>query len=68
MKLVVNGKEREERNVEKLSDLLARLGIGEEAAGVAVALNDRVVPRGKWRETPLAEGDRVEIITAVQGG
>ncbi|MFE9337484.1 sulfur carrier protein ThiS [Streptomyces sp. NPDC007063] len=37
-------------------------------SGVAAALNEDVVPRGRWADTPLGEGDRVEILTAVQGG
>lgn len=36
--------------------------------GVAAALNDQVVPRGAWATTTLHDGDRVEIVTAVQGG
>ncbi|GAB1817351.1 sulfur carrier protein ThiS [Herbidospora sp. RD11066] len=39
-----------------------------QAAGIAVAVNDEVVSRGAWDATPLAEGDRVEVLTAVQGG
>ncbi|MEL7975618.1 sulfur carrier protein ThiS [Isoptericola sp. F-RaC21] len=38
------------------------------AAGIAVAVNDAVVPRGLWAGTRIAPGDRVEIVTAVQGG
>ncbi|MEV7339625.1 sulfur carrier protein ThiS [Streptomyces sp. NPDC093544] len=37
-------------------------------SGVAAALNETVVPRGQWSSTSLAEGDRVEVLTAVQGG
>ncbi|MFG3408815.1 sulfur carrier protein ThiS [Streptomyces sp. NPDC048142] len=37
-------------------------------SGVAVAVNESVVPRGRWAATPLGEGDRVEVLTAVQGG
>ncbi|AXK32625.1 sulfur carrier protein ThiS [Streptomyces armeniacus] len=37
-------------------------------SGVAAALNEAVVPRGQWPRTTLADGDRVEILTAVQGG
>ena len=37
-------------------------------SGVAVALNGTVVPRAQWSATPLADGDRVEVLTAVQGG
>ncbi|MFE9257863.1 sulfur carrier protein ThiS [Streptomyces sp. NPDC006879] len=37
-------------------------------SGVAAAVNETVVPRGRWATTRLGEGDRVEILTAVQGG
>ncbi|MFF5204697.1 sulfur carrier protein ThiS [Streptosporangium sp. NPDC000396] len=40
----------------------------ETRSGVAVAVNDEVVSRGAWDSTPLAEADRVEVLTAVQGG
>jgi sulfur carrier protein len=36
--------------------------------GVAVARNSEVVPRSQWYATALAEGDDVELVTAVQGG
>ena len=38
------------------------------ARGVAVAVNDEIVRQAAWAETPLAPGDRVEIVTAKQGG
>ncbi|GAA2287450.1 sulfur carrier protein ThiS [Streptomyces kunmingensis] len=37
-------------------------------SGVAAALNETVVPRTQWAATALREGDRVEVLTAVQGG
>ncbi|MEV0993742.1 sulfur carrier protein ThiS [Nonomuraea sp. NPDC050202] len=36
--------------------------------GVAVAVNDEVVTRGAWETTALRDRDRVEVLTAVQGG
>jgi sulfur carrier protein len=36
--------------------------------GVAVARNSEVVPRSQWAATPLAYGDELELVTAVQGG
>ena len=36
--------------------------------GVAVARNAEVVPRSQWHGTALADGDAVELVTAVQGG
>ncbi|MFR9791647.1 sulfur carrier protein ThiS [Streptomyces sp. MB22_4] len=37
-------------------------------SGVAAAVNETVVPRAQWAGTALVEGDRVEVLTAVQGG
>jgi sulfur carrier protein len=39
-----------------------------DARGRAVAVNGAVVPRDRHETTRLADGDRVEIVTAVQGG
>jgi sulfur carrier protein len=43
-------------------------GLTAHPSGVAVALNDSVVPRAEWPRTALDDGDRVEVLTAVQGG
>jgi thiamine biosynthesis protein ThiS len=36
--------------------------------GIAVAVNGEVVPRSAWAGHALRDGDRVEILTAAQGG
>jgi sulfur carrier protein len=36
--------------------------------GIAVAVNRQLVPRSTWPATPVAAGDRVEILTASSGG
>ena len=36
--------------------------------GIAVARNSEVVPRSQWAATALADGDELELVTAVQGG
>lgn len=38
------------------------------ASGIAVAVNGQVVRRAAWDSTRLADGDQVEVLTAVQGG
>ncbi|CAM5418330.1 Thiamine biosynthesis protein ThiS OS=Streptomyces fumanus OX=67302 GN=GCM10018772_68110 PE=4 SV=1 [Streptomyces fumanus] len=48
-------------------DALVRT-LTEAPSGVAAALNETVVPRARWSSTALADGDRVEVLTAVQGG
>ena len=63
----LNGKPHESPH-ERLVDLLAERGIAPDAPGVAVALNGTVVPRSRWAETALADGDDVEIVKFMQGG
>ncbi len=36
--------------------------------GFAIALNGAVVRRDAWASTALRDGDRIEIIRAMQGG
>ncbi len=48
--------------------LVARLTKTGAGRGIAVALNGEVVPRSAWDATGLRPGDRVEVLTAAQGG
>ena len=66
--LSVNGSAREAPDGTALDTLLRLLGRDPDTPGVAVAVGDRVVRRADWPETVLADGDRVEVITASQGG
>lgn len=50
-----------------VAELLERLDITQRR-GVAIAVNNSVVPRSQWDDHALEEGDAVEIIRATQGG
>ncbi|MFD3323895.1 sulfur carrier protein ThiS [Streptomyces sp. NPDC058611] len=66
MTISVNGEPREVAAGTTLDAVVAILTAAP--SGVAAALNETVVPRGQWTATPVGDGDRVEILTAVQGG
>ncbi|AZM62763.1 MULTISPECIES: sulfur carrier protein ThiS [unclassified Streptomyces] len=66
MNISVNGERREVAPGTALDTVVTTLTAAP--SGVAAALNETVVPRAQWPTTPLAEGDRVEVLTAVQGG
>jgi sulfur carrier protein len=66
MRVTVNGDDRDLTGRVTVADAVAELTSLHR--GVAVALNGEVVPRGRWAETPLSDGDRVEVLTAAQGG
>ena len=56
----VNG-EREPLAVSTIAELLRGRDIEPNNKGVAVALNGKVLPRRAWADTPLDDGDSVEI-------
>ncbi|GAA2406909.1 sulfur carrier protein ThiS [Actinomadura vinacea] len=68
--VVVNGEPCELPAGTSVADAVARVTgrSGPAASGVAAALNDEVVRRSEWTATTLAEADRLEVLTAVQGG
>lgn len=53
---------------ELVARLLPEVVVDGAPRGVAVAVDDAVVPRGAWERTEIRPGMRVEIVTAVQGG
>lgn len=66
MRLSVNGETRTVPDPASLADLVSTLT--DRTTGIAVAVNGDVVPRTRWPAQALADGDAIEILTAVQGG
>ena len=66
--VVLNGEERPLPDGATVADAVRASGAAEDGRGVAVAVDGEVVPRGGWRGETLAEGARVEVLQAVQGG
>jgi thiazole synthase/sulfur carrier protein len=66
MKLWVNGEERGFDAAHDVQALIAALGL--DARKVAVERNLEIVPRSTYGQTPLAEGDRIEIVHFIGGG
>ncbi len=64
--VTVNGQPREVSAGTTVGQVVAM--VTELAAGVAAAVNGEVVPRRCWPVTLVRDGDRVEVVTAVQGG
>lgn len=65
-KVLVNGKEKviaEDTTIEKLLE-----GLNIKPQGIAVELNLEIVPKSRYVETILKDGDRIEIVQMVGGG
>ncbi|TKB50583.1 sulfur carrier protein ThiS [Ferrimonas sediminicola] len=65
MKLIING---EARRVESanLDELLAELK--QQGGALALAVNGTIVPRGQWPQTPLYDGDTIDLFSVIAGG
>ena len=66
MQLVVNNKTGEYPH-NFLSQLLQDLDLFE-SKGIAVAVNNKVIPKANWNTFQLNENDTITIIRATQGG
>ena len=65
MRVIVNGEPREISSA-RVDALLGELEY--QGNHFAIALNFDVLPKSRWAETPINNGDEIEIITPRQGG
>jgi sulfur carrier protein len=68
MMVELNGAETRLPSGATVADAIAAAGAAPDGRGVAAAVDGEVVPRDSWRELRLLEGQRIEIVMAVQGG
>jgi sulfur carrier protein len=66
MRVTINGTARDLGDGTDVAGLVGELT--PHRRGVAVAVNGEIVPRTGWTGTALRDGDRVEVLTAAQGG
>ena len=66
MRLVINGKEQTFEGELTLAGLVEQLGMKSDR--VAIELNREIVPRARWSETQLKDGDQLEVVHFVGGG
>lgn len=52
---------------DKLQELITSKSL-QDKKGIALAINEEIIPRDKWDSTSLNENDKILIITATQGG
>ena len=66
VQVIINGQRRAVPADTSVGQVVAM--VTDLAAGVAAALNGEIVPRRSWAAALVQDGDRVEVVTAVQGG
>lgn len=65
MQILIN-KQTTETKATTLIQLAEELALPMQ--GVAIAVNNRMIPRSEWNDTPLSKGENVIIIKAAYGG
>ena len=65
MNVQINNQDRQ-TEARNLQDLAIELQLPQK--GVAVAIDNQMIPRGSWAQTALQEGARIVIIKAACGG
>jgi len=66
IRVVINGQAEMLKEDITVAQMLESRGMAGKR--VAVECNGEIVPRGRHAETPLSDGDRIEIVSAVGGG
>ena len=68
LRITVNGEEKLIPREMTVLELLKEIGIKLREVGLAVAVNEEVVPKSEYGKRIVKEGDRVEIVQLVGGG
>jgi thiazole synthase len=68
MTVELNGEQVELPDGATVASAIEASGAAFEQRGVAVAVEGEVVPRSEWGGTQLAEGQKIEVLAAIQGG
>lgn len=66
MNILLNGAAHQLQSPGSIADLIEHLGYAGKR--IAVERNGDIVPRSRYADTSLAEGDQIEIVVAVGGG
>ncbi|MDQ7037708.1 MAG: sulfur carrier protein ThiS [Aquificota bacterium] len=68
IRIKVNGEERVIEREMTVEELLKHMGVRIRDVGLAVAVNEEVVPKSEYGKRIIREGDSVEIVQLVGGG
>lgn len=68
LRVIVNGEEKKLDREITVMELLDLMEIKFREVGLAVAINEEVVPKSEYNTRKVREGDRIEIVQLVGGG
>jgi sulfur carrier protein len=66
IQLIINGQAQHFDSTLSVAQLLERMTLNNTR--IAIEYNGQIVPRSKFKEQTLVDGDQLEIVVAVGGG
>jgi sulfur carrier protein len=66
MMISLNGEKTNTRGATNVAELIERLEL--QAQSILIEHNGVALHRHEWRQRPLSEGDRLELLRVVAGG
>ena len=66
IEIFINGSKRRVPESTTVDELIESIGLPKK--GIALAINNEVIPKSRWNERSLSPQDRVELLTIAQGG
>ncbi len=66
IEIFINGSKRRVPESTTVEELIESIGLPKK--GIALAINNEVIPKSRWNERSLSPQDRVELLTIAQGG
>ncbi|MFA5069239.1 MAG: sulfur carrier protein ThiS [Candidatus Omnitrophota bacterium] len=66
MRIKINGRFQDIKDISDLQELIRIKGLSGKA--IVIEHNHNIIPKDKWNEVMLEEGDTVEIVSFVGGG
>ncbi len=67
MNIIINNQSHDFQHGIKLADAIQTLDL-KNHKGIAIAINNEVIPKQNWSSHELKDQDNIIIITATQGG
>lgn len=66
IEIFINGSKHRVPESTTVEGLIESMGLPKK--GIALAVNNEVIPKSRWNERSLSPQDRVELLTIAQGG
>ena len=68
MQVTINGKNESINENISLRDFILTMNLPQGERGIAACINLEIIPKDEWKNTPIKEGDRLDIVEAAPGG